>query len=72
MHFKNSGNENEFLENEFTGGKNNSSLAAFTAQNCKNFKPDEEEEVVADEPISCYNCRYRRWSEKSFLCCKQI
>ena len=72
MHFKNSRNEKEFLENEFKGGKNNSPLAAITAQNCMNFKPDEEEEAVADEPISCYNCRYRRWTEKSFLCCKQI
>jgi hypothetical protein len=26
--------------------------------------------LVADESISCYNCRYRRWTVNSFICCK--
>jgi hypothetical protein len=32
------------------------------------FHPDVEEEQVADEDRSCYNCRYRRWTAASFVC----
>jgi hypothetical protein len=32
------------------------------------FHPDVEEELIADEARSCYNCRYRRWTAVSFSC----
>lgn len=57
-------------EKEFSGGKNNPAQAAFAADACKGFEPDDEDEMVADEPISCYNCRFRRWTKESFVCCK--
>lgn len=45
--------------------------AARIAANCTAFQPDEEDEQVADEAISCYNCRYRRWTIAAFTCCKE-
>ena len=53
---------------EFTPGKENWAAAAAAALECPGFTPDVEEEQVADEPRSCYNCRYRRWSAASFTC----
>ncbi|HHT50889.1 MAG TPA: hypothetical protein GXZ78_05395 [Eubacteriaceae bacterium] len=38
---------------------------------CSNFTEDYEEEQIAEEPISCYNCRYRRWTADSFTCMKK-
>jgi hypothetical protein len=55
---------------EFLGGKNDYTLAAQIAEKCDDFKLDDEDELVTDEPKSCYNCRYRRWTEESFTCCK--
>jgi hypothetical protein len=52
---------------EFTGGKESWGLAAKVAEACGRFVPDVDEEFV-DEGISCYNCRYRRWSAESFTC----
>lgn len=63
-------NVNDKGQKEFSGGKEDSKAAASTAGNCKFFKSDVEEEIVADEAISCYNCRYRRWTVKSFVCVK--
>ena len=45
--------------------------AARVAAECGAFCPDEEDEQIADEPRSCYNCRYRRWTVASFSCCKE-
>jgi len=45
--------------------------AARIAASCAGFHPDEEDEQVADEPVSCFNCRYRRWTASSFTCCKE-
>ena len=42
--------------------------AAMVAGDCATFVPDVEEEQVADEPRSCYNCRYRRWQADSVAC----
>lgn len=42
--------------------------AARIAGECPSFRPDVEEEQIADEPVSCYNCRRRRWTARSFLC----
>ncbi len=53
---------------EFLGGKEDWSGAARSASHCTSFHSDVEEEQVADETISCYNCRYRRWTAASFTC----
>lgn len=45
--------------------------AAHIAANCAAFLPDEEDEQVADDSISCFNCRYRRWTVSAFTCCKK-
>lgn len=44
------------------------SAAARVAGQCVTFVPDVEEEQVADELRSCYNCRYRRWQIDSVAC----
>ena len=41
-----------------------------TALACSQFKQDVEEEWVAEELISCYNCRYRRWTQTGIQCMK--
>lgn len=45
--------------------------AARIAANCAGFHPDEDDEQVADEPVSCFNCRYRRWTVSAFTCCRK-
>lgn len=57
-------------QREFSGGKEDWAVVARIAENCREFKVDDEDEMVADEPISCYNCRFRRWTSDSFICCK--
>lgn len=57
-------------KNVFTGGKNAYEAAERTAQDCAFFAEDCEEECVADAEKSCYNCRYRRWTNESFICMK--
>ena len=52
----------------FLGGSSDWSGAAREAELCADFREDVEEELVADEFRSCYNCRYRRWTEASFIC----
>jgi len=37
---------------------------------CPAFVQDVEEEWVAQEPVSCYNCRYRRFTAAGILCMK--
>jgi len=59
---------NQWGEQEFIGGQDDWTGAALAAASCGTFHPDVEEEFVADEPLSCYNCRYRRWSAESFTC----
>lgn len=59
---------NERGEKEFAWRKDNWAQAADLAQQCSGFKSDVEEELVSDEPVSCYNCRYRRWTSESFVC----
>ena len=53
------------------GGKEDFEKAAETAEACGAFSQDCEEECVADEDVSCYNCRYRRWTRESFVCMKE-
>jgi|LGVF01.2.fsa_nt_gb hypothetical protein len=40
------------------------------ASNCKDFVEDVEEEWIADEMPSCYNCRYRRCIPSGIKCIK--
>jgi len=42
--------------------------AAQQATDCNVFCPDVEEEQIADERVSCYNCRYRRWVANGICC----
>lgn len=55
-------------EKEFLGGKDDWDGAAKVAENCPTFKEDVEEELVADQLRSCYNCRNRRWTSNTFVC----
>lgn len=54
----------------FAFGREDYKRAAKAAGECTEFAPDVEDEMVCDDKISCYNCRYRRWSEHSFYCMK--
>ncbi|MBR5619971.1 MAG: hypothetical protein IKW76_09570 [Clostridia bacterium] len=53
------------------GGKTDWAAAAQAAENCGAFRADCEEECVADDDVSCYNCRFRRWTRDSFVCMKE-
>ncbi len=44
--------------------------ACQAAEACPNFRLDDEDEQVSDEDLTCLNCRYRRWTQKSFECLK--
>lgn len=55
-------------ERVFVGGDENWELAAETAQVCAGFSPDDENEQISDDAMSCYDCRYRRWTVGTFLC----
>ncbi|HKI51050.1 MAG TPA: hypothetical protein VJ995_03175 [Geothermobacteraceae bacterium] len=52
----------------FTGGQEAWEVAAAVAGVCASFKADDEDEQCAEETLSCYNCRYRRWTADSFAC----
>lgn len=53
---------------EFALGKESWGAAAGAALDCLSFFADVDEELVAEDERSCYNCRYRRWSASSFTC----
>ena len=53
---------------EFTQGKESWVAAARAALECLRFAADVDEELIAEDERSCYNCRYRRWSATSFTC----
>lgn len=55
---------------EYRGGKTAWDEAHQIAVTCRFFEEDVEDEQIADEKVSCYNCRYRRWTMHSFVCCK--
>ena len=55
----------------FRGGKDSFADAVRIAEECRLFSEDCEDELVCDDEVSCYNCRYRRWTEKSFECIKR-
>ena len=58
------------MQQESPLGRDDWAGAARIAAACDTFRPDEEDEQVADDPLSCYNCRYRRWTVTSFSCRK--
>jgi hypothetical protein len=45
--------------------------AVLRAQACAYFLLDDEDELVSDEAVTCFNCRYRRWTQESFTCMKK-
>ena len=55
---------------EFPLGSEEWLTAAWIAGRCDDFAPDVDEEQIADDPWSCYNCRYRRWSVSGINCCR--
>lgn len=55
---------------EFLGGKEDWDAAARIAERCSYYADDDEDEMTAEEPVSCYNCLYRRWTTNSFICQK--
>jgi Leu/Phe-tRNA-protein transferase len=52
----------------FRHGQESYARAADIARECAAFRPDVEDEWVADEERSCYNCRMRRWTADAFEC----
>ncbi len=52
----------------FVGGQEDWSGAKAAAARCAGFRADEEDEQCDEEILSCYNCRYRRWTVASFTC----
>lgn len=42
------------------------------ALTCDEFKEDVEEEWLAEEKVSCYNCRYRRFIDSGIRCMKLL
>ena len=59
-----------FDNHVFKFGLNDFDKARQSSENCKNFSLDDEIEWVDDVEKSCYNCRYRKWTEDSFSCMK--
>ena len=55
-------------ERAFRFGLEASTQAAACAGLCPDFLLDDEDECVADEEVSCYNCRLRRWRADGFTC----
>ena len=56
----------------FLPGRAAPDLAAETAEQCGGFVRDYEEECFAEQEVTCYNCRYRRWTKDSFECMKKM
>jgi hypothetical protein len=48
--------------------KNEEYRAKGTAMSCPHFNLDDEDELVSDEPKTCLNCRYRRWTQEPYVC----
>jgi hypothetical protein len=57
---------------KFLYGEYDAERALAAAKDCALFSEDSEEECVSDEPLSCFNCRYRRWTQESFVCMKGV
>lgn len=57
-------------QKEFSHGLEAFEAAEQASLSCTAFKVDDEDELIADQERSCYNCRYRRWTKDSFVCLK--
>lgn len=55
---------------QFKGGKQDWAQTVEIAVFCRYFSLDYDDELAADEERSCYNCRFRRWTQTSFVCMK--
>ncbi len=57
----------------FKFGRENYEKAKESANSCKNFylDADEDELVTSSKFNSCYNCLFRRWTKESFHCLKK-
>lgn len=60
--------KSSLVRNSVLLGAEDWSGAAALAADCCRFVADVEEEQIADEELSCYNCRLRRWAERGILC----
>ena len=56
----------------FSGGREDWVGAVRVAAACPCFAEDTEDEQIADDPRSCYNCRFRRWTSASFICTRRV
>lgn len=54
----------------FLLNKHNAQRAQTAAAGCPDFREDSEDECIGDAPVSCYNCRYRRWLPIGYHCMK--
>lgn len=61
----------EHGQRHFRFGQSDFHSAAACAAVCGRFTWDDDEECMDDITISCYNCRYRRWSQTSFFCMRR-
>lgn len=56
---------------EFLPGRDAPDEAEAAAKECGSFIRDYEEECIFEDAVSCYDCRYRRWTAESFECMKK-
>lgn len=54
----------------FNGNMEDEDQPAKAAEDCGMFAQDAEDELVSDRPVTCLNCRYRRWIPGGFSCQK--
>lgn len=54
----------------YQGGQEDWETVHGIAKACSSFLVDDEDECVSDLDPSCYNCKYRRWTSRSFTCMK--
>lgn len=52
----------------FLYGDDSPKEAELAALQCGRFSKDDDDECLYEAPITCYNCRYRRWTVDSFEC----
>lgn len=55
----------------FRFGEDAPAMAAAAAEECGQFVRDDDDECFFEESVTCYNCRYRRWTPNSFECLKR-
>ncbi|MDF9409525.1 hypothetical protein L7E55_14360 [Pelotomaculum isophthalicicum JI] len=53
-------------------GDNSINATVVFATSCSFYKDDVEEEIYLEGVLTCYNCRYRRWTRPGFSCFKNF